>query len=238
MINGIYYFRKAPEKVTQTTETKQASKDFGSASSSGKLIRQALLKVMDLKLNRFPTNRLNAILAKILREDKRHKTGSKAMLPEHMHLLKGFSFNQDTKVDNVLQALEIAVSYNESISISITSVPNIKRTRNTTHIEIKAIALSLDFAKETCQQAVSEALMINAREPFQPMTLTMPRPGNQATIIILQVQPLEQEHGKFYKLQNKKFQAADIITVLPVIPLMTFKKPRKQPPKKKGKPRK
>lgn len=234
-----YFFRKMPEKVTQSTETKQASKDFSSASSYSKLLRQALHRVMDIKQHSTLTNRLNTILAKILREDKDHKTGHKVMSYEHMLLLKGFAFNKETKVDNVLHGLEISIAYDVHISVSIPSVPRIKRTRNTTHIEIKAIALSPDFAKGTCKETASEALMINAREPFQPITLTMLRPGNQATIIILQVRPFEQEHGKFYVLEDKKYFAADIMGILPMIPLMKFKKApapkkRKSAPRKKG----
>lgn len=222
-MNGNYYFRSMPEKVTQTAQTKLASKDFGSASSCGKLIRQALDKVMDLKQDRALTNRLNTIMAKILREDNTHKTGHKAIQPEHMHLLKGFSFNTETKVDNVLRGLNIIITDDEHISVNIPSAPVIKRTRNTTHIEIKAIALSPDFEKGTCKQTASDALMVSVREPFPPSALTMLRPGNQATIIILQVRPFAKEHGKFYELSDKKYFAAEIMSILPMIPLLKFK---------------
>ena len=236
--NGIYFIRKAEVEVRQTAATKQAAKDFSSASSCGKLIRQALHKVMDLQQDEFLAPRLNKLMAKVLREDKVHQTGQKVIKAEHLHLLQGFSFNKETKIDNVLLALQTDITYDEHITIRIASIPKLKYTDSTTHIEIKAIAISPDFAKGTCKQAVSEARKIKASETTLPsMELMVLRPGNQATIVILQVRPLELVNKKYYELEDKKYLAADIITVLPAIPLTLFKKP-KQSPKKKGKHRK
>lgn len=235
-IGDTYYFRKMPEKVHQTSETKHASGDFGTASSCGKLIRQALHNTMDINQDRFLTNRLNTIIAKILRADTAHKTGSKVMLPEHIGMLKDFSFNMETRADNVLLGLNPQITDDSGISINIPSIAKIKHTNTTTHIEIKAIALSANFAKDICKQAVSEAVMINVRKPIPPIVLTMPRPGNDATLIILQVRPIERLGEKTYELQDKKYLAADIIAVLPFIPLMKFKKTQQKPAKKKGKP--
>lgn len=213
------FFRSMPEKVRQSVATKRASRDFGKASTYSRLLRQALHKTMDLPQDRFLANRLNRSLAQVLRADKTNKPGNKTILPEHLPMLEGFAFNRERRIDGVLIGIEANIEEQEDISISIPAITSIKHTRNTTHIEIKAIAISANFTKHT----TSEAIIINVRKSFEPLQLTIPRPGHEATLIILQVRAFQEEEGELKPLADKKYCAADIISVLPPIPLMKIK---------------
>lgn len=230
-VGNKHFFRSIPDEVKQTSATKRASEDFGKASTCGKLIRKALHQAMDLPQDRFLTNRLNRTFAQIIRADRTHKPGKKIPLPEHLSKLKGFAFNKEVKIDTVLLGLQAETEQQEYISVSIPHISKIHRTRNTTHVEIKAIAISANFAKETFRQTTSEAVMINVRETLQPLGLTLPRPGSEATIIILQVRAYQLKDGTLNLLADKKYFAADIIAVLPPMPVITAKrKPQSKTP--------
>jgi hypothetical protein len=216
-VGNEYFFRSIPKVVHQTAATKKASEDFGTASSCGRVIRQALHQVMDLPQDRFLTNRLNKIMAKVIR------LGNRMVLPEHLSILKTFSFNKEVKIDSVLLGVQAITEQQDQIFVSLPSVAKIKRTHNTTHIEIKAIAISANFAKGTYKTSTSEAVMINAREAFQPLELTMPRPGSGATMVILQVRAFEKEKEEYTLLSDKQYFAADIIAVLLPLPVLKIK---------------
>jgi hypothetical protein len=220
--NG-YFFKSIPEEVNQTPDTKKASEDFGSASSCSKVIRQALHGAMDLPQDSSLANRLNKMMAKVLRLDKIHTTGNKIVLPEHLSTLKAFAFNEETTIDNVLLGMQAIITQQDYISVSLPSIAKIKRTKNTTHIEIKAIAISANFARGTYKANTSEAVMINARQEFQPLELRMPNPGNGPAMVILQVRAFELVNGEYTLLENKRFCAADIIAVLPPLPALRIK---------------
>lgn len=222
-VGNVYFFRAKPEVIHQTVATKKASEDFGTASSCGRVIRQALHQAMDLPQDRFLSNRLNKMMAKVIRMDKTHRTGSKVVLPEHLSILKTFSFNKEVKIDSVLLGVQAITEQQDHISVNIPAVAKIKRTRNTTHIEIKAIAISADFTRGTYKTTTSEAVMINARERFQPLELTMPRPGSEVAIVILQVRAFEKKEGDYTLLSDKKYFSADIIAVLPPLPVLKIK---------------
>lgn len=223
-IGNKHFFRSIPEGVKQTSATKRASEDFGKASTCGKLIRKALHQAMDIPQDRFLTNRLNSAFAQIIRADKTHKPGKKTPLPEHLTKLKGFAFNNEVKIDTVLLGLQAETEQQDHISVSIPHISKISRTRNTTHVEIKAIAITANFAKEIFRQTTSAAIMIDVQETLQPMELTLPRPGSEATIVILQVRAYQLEDGELKVLADKKYFAADIIAILPPMPVITAKR--------------
>lgn len=222
-VGNEYFFRSIPDHVTQTTATKKAAEDFAAASSCGKMIRQALHKVMDLKQEHQLTNRLNKVMAKVIRRDTAHQAGSRLVLPEHLEVLKNFSFNSETKLDNVLPGIEAEIEQSAFITVSIPTVAKIKRTKRTTHIEIKAIAISANFARGTCKQTSSEAVMIDVNQPWKTLELTMPRPGKDHTLVILQVRAFEKVNGGMTVFSDKNYCAADIIAVMPPLPVVKVK---------------
>lgn len=227
-----YFFRCMPDQVTQTKATKKAAGDFSAASSCGKLIRHALHQAMDLKQEHRLTNRLNKVMAKVIRQDTARQAGSRLVLPEHLNLLKNFSFSSETKLDNVLLGIEADIEQSAFITVSIPTIVNIKRTKRTTHVEIKAIALSADFAKGICKQTSAEPVLIDVSQPWKALVLTMPRPGKDATLVILQVRAFELVNGEISVFADKNYCAADIIAVLPPLPAMKVK-PNSKPSLKK-----
>ncbi|MRG46118.1 hypothetical protein GFS24_13395 [Chitinophaga sp. SYP-B3965] len=222
-VGNDYFFRAIPDEITQTAATKLAAEDFGVASTCGKLIRQALHQSMDLKQEHRLTNRLNKVLAKVIRKDTAHLAGSRLVLPEHLSLLKGFAFNKETKLDTVLLGIEAEIEQTAFITVNIPIVSKIKRTKRTTHVEIKAIAISADFAGGTFKQTTSEAILIDVHQPWKPLELTMPRPGKETALVILQVRALEEVNGAKSVFEDKNYCAADIIAVLPPMPVIEMR---------------
>jgi hypothetical protein len=89
-----YFVRPAPQEVTQTTATKKAATDFGTASKCSCLIRRALKEYITDKTAHY---RLNKVIGDILRADKEHPAGQRQLLAANMHLLNGFQFNKDIR---------------------------------------------------------------------------------------------------------------------------------------------
>lgn len=218
-----YFFRRIADQVTQTKATRRASGDFGAASSCGKLIRQALHQAMDLKQEHSLTNRLNRIMAKVIRKDTIRQAGNRLALPEHLGMLEDFSFIKKTRLDNVLLGIEADIEQSAFITVSIPTVAKIKCTKRTTHIEVKAIAISVNFARGTFKQTTSEAVCIPANQTWKALELTMPRPGTDATLVILQVRALEEVNGQRSMFSDKNYCAAEIIAVMPPLPVIKVK---------------
>src|SRR4051812_30489899 len=112
--NQVYYYRKdkknrkqylvrrAPETVKQTTATRRAAIDFGLASKSSSLIRNALHEHTQHCYDNTLHYRLNAIMGKILRAD-----GSRMLTAANMQSLKNFQFNRAASIDRLLKVTPI-----------------------------------------------------------------------------------------------------------------------------------
>jgi hypothetical protein len=217
-----YFVRQAPAVVRQTTATKRAAKDFGTASKGSRIIRHALkadlLHCYDSSLN----NRLNKVLGTIVRADTDHQAGQKMLVAANMSPLLGFQFNEGTGIHQLLTDTPV-IEKNDQNSISI-SLPEIifsnnKSLRGITHFSIRAIALSVNFTQGTTRQQTSEAIVIKRGMKQPSTTLTLNTGGKEITCILLEVQSFYEMNGQLYPSQNKAGYALDIIAILPPVEL-------------------
>src|SRR4051812_182201 len=122
--NQVYYYRKdkknrkqylvrrAPETVKQSTATKRAAADFGIASKSSSLIRNALHEHTQHCYDNTLHYRLNAIMGKILRAD-----GQRMVTAANMQSLTNFQFNKASCIDQLLKVTPI-IEKNEQDDLS------------------------------------------------------------------------------------------------------------------------
>jgi hypothetical protein len=223
--NQVYYYRKdkknrkqylvrrAPETVKQSTATKRAATDFGIASKSSALIRNALHEYTQHCYDNTLHYRLNSIMGKILRAD-----GRRLLTAANMQSLKNFQFNKVSSIDQLLKVTPV-IEKNDQDDLTI-SFPgafchNNHALRNTTHLSIKAIGLSVNFTKHTTQQALSEAVIIKIAETHSPVTLQLNKNSRNITLILLEVQSFYEVNGHLLPSQNKTAYALDVIAIMP-----------------------
>lgn len=152
-----YFIRQAPGIVKQTLATKRAAADFGTASKSSGLLRKALHQYTRFCYDNSLHFRLNKKMGEILRADVNRPSGQRVLLAANMKSLRHFQFNRDASIDQLLKSTPV-VEKNDtgdiSVSLPSTFSHNSHALRNTTHITVKAIGLSVNFAKGTTRKVI------------------------------------------------------------------------------------
>jgi hypothetical protein len=228
--NKVYYYRKdkksrkqylircAPETVKQTTATKRAAIDFGIASKSSRLIRNALNEYIRHCYDNTLHYRLNTMIGKILRADDSHPAGRRMLMATNMQSLKNFQFNRAASIRHLLKVTPVIEKDDQgdlSISFPGTFSNSNYALRNTTHLSIKAIGISVNFTKHTTRQVISEAVLIKRGETHSSVTLKLNKNSRNITLILLEVQSFYEVNGQLHPSQNKTAHALDVIAVIP-----------------------
>lgn len=217
-VDGKLRIRKKAKKVQRSEATKLAAIDFGTASKAGKLIRRGVKQGLDIRTDNKLTNRLNVRTQQILYAGS-DQPGARSFKREEMAALTGFRFNKHTELSQLLNFRPKVVQDgkgNLRISLPALTAKDILHAKNTTHIEIKAIAVGVDFNGGEYQDAVSDKVLIDFRKPAEATELILPfTAGDAETIVVLQVRAFREENGNLYASGNRKYFAADIIDVIP-----------------------
>jgi hypothetical protein len=214
-----YFMRQAPAVVHQTTATKKAAADFGTASKGSRIIRHALQESLQHGSDSSLNIRLNKILGEIVRADTQHAAGQRILTANNLLQLQGFQFNPAAGVHHFLaDTPRVETADNHNICISLPDIL-LKHTKacGVTHLSIKAIALSVNFAAETTRQVVSETMLIKRGEALLPASLMLNVNRDNPTLLVLEIQAFYEFNGKLYPEQGKQLHALDIIAVLPPI---------------------
>lgn len=212
-----YFIRRAPVTVNQTPATKRTAADFGTASKTSGLIRRALNEyTIHCYDNQLHYN-LNKKLGEILRADV-SPAGQRVITAQNMQPFQGFRFNSAA----IIQPHAVIENNEGAINISFPDTFNNKS--NTTHIAVKAIALTVNFAKNTTRQVASNTVIIKRGEKCPPLTMNIKR--RDLTIIILETQSFYEVNGQLHISEDKKNNALDVIAVLP--PVETPKEPKRK----------
>lgn len=214
-------YRRLPKHVRRSIATILSGTDFGTASKAGKLIRRALLPALNIRLEHTLTNRLNKEMLKVMYAGSQQR-GGRSIQRNTLNMLKGFQFNEATALDRLLPfPTPKVVQDGDKLRIAIPAMEAkaVRHSRNTTHIEIKAIAAGVNFSGGDQEQAVSDKVLFDFRQPVEAMELVLPfKAGEAETMVVLQVREFHECNGQLYEKGNKKFFAADIIDVIPSLP--------------------
>ncbi|WP_343307867.1 hypothetical protein AAHN97_12020 [Chitinophaga niabensis] len=217
---GKLCFRRKAKHVRRSEATKESATDFGAASKAGKLIRQGVRQGLNIRTDHQLVNRLNKELLKVLYASSEQR-GFRGFKREEIAALAGFSFNKETRLDRLLNFRPKVVQSKEGLRIALPALTarDIRHAKNTTHIEIKVIAVGVNFNGGDYQDAVTDKVMIDFREPAAAKELILPfKAGEEETIVVLQITAYHEWNGSMYKLDNLKYFAADIIDVIPSLP--------------------
>lgn len=207
--NGQYFLRSMPEAVRQTTATRHAARRFGLASSKGKLIRQAIVPLLNIPRDGSLVNRLNRALVSAGKDP--------------LQTINGFRFNKHTGVEQFF-SLQPLISPEGTVTIPAQTLP---QQGTATHVEVKLVAVRISFTERRVTGQATAALMINLNTHFPGMELEAAVPGKGTLLVIMQA-------GVFHEQQasaNRRFMAANILGV--IVPANTKQRAKAMPDLKK-----
>ena len=204
--NGVHFVRSMPEKVQQTAATKRAARNFGIISRKGKLIRRALVPLLDMRCNGTLVNRLNKTLI---------QAGS-----NNLQFLEGFRFNRHTGMDKLFLVPPV---FTDDGTLHI-SAQELLPQGNNTHVKIRLLAARIDFATQQVLHTDTVTEIIDLNEPFKGAELNVDISGKGTLLVMLQYIACTTCNGELCSTGDRRYMAANIIRVMaPAMPLQKAK---------------
>lgn len=181
--NGNYFVRSMPVTVQQTSATRQASRNFGIASRKAKLIRQAIMPMLDLNYDGSLVNRLNKTLIQA----------------KH---LEGFRLNKHTGVEKFFSVQPVMQN-----GRLIIPAQTLLQQGAATHLELTVVATRISFIERRITQHHKTTITININAAFKGAELEAAFPGKGTLFVVLQVKVLKGKETS----ANRRLMAADIM---------------------------
>lgn len=188
--NGEYFVRCMPAEVHQTPATRKSSRKFGIASSKGALIRKALAPHLNIIGDSARVSRLNQTL-----------------ISSGLQGLKKYQFNRYTGLNNFLSIVPV-LSKDNILQIPAQTLFEVPKA---TSLELKLIAVKIDFDSRRITGSASKSLSIDLSKPFEGCNLDASVKGKGTLILVLQIMIYQ---GDVLTL-DRRYKAADIIAVVP-----------------------
>jgi hypothetical protein len=199
--------------------TRENAGEFGSCSSAGKLIRNALGLVGAHLTDHTAINRLTERLVRVMQSDTESRRGARRVQRGQLSILKNFEFLQGARLADSFFAPFEAVSNRQEGRCTVT-IPSflpkacITLPPHATRVKLVATALALDFQKGTAQKALSASeplrLDINLTDPIT-LTCTFEAPTELALIVVLGLQFMEEHEGFCYPMREKEYNAMAVV---------------------------
>ncbi|UYQ94583.1 hypothetical protein MKQ68_05695 [Chitinophaga horti] len=210
-VKGKLLFRTMPETVRQTAATRRAARDFGTASHAAATLRHGIAREIILHHDDTFANRLNKAMVGVVKADIQRKAGRREVTTGNLHALKGFQINQhrDIRCAHAVQRL-----HNGNISVTVTQ-PLAQFHSKTPYIQFRAIAIFPDMETGKSDVTSSEVVTLHNEQRIDAFCLTIPTANRGACIVILEAIACRSEKGKPVQMGYRKFNAFDIIEVLP-----------------------
>ncbi len=237
---GKYVVRRVPEKVQQAAATKQAATDFGAISRRGKLIRQGIVPYLGVLPDGTVVTRLNKALI-LASKPQQASSPDPALQPypldeatatsrlitprplapvkpapvvhpdDHLRGLQGFRFNAETGIEQLLCLMPVFTKEGV-LQIPAQALPAM---RGATHLEIRTIGVRVNFAEQRIAEVREARAMADLAPEWLPsLELPLMAPGKDVLFVVLQLRACLVDRGMVYPLGNRRYMAADIITVM------------------------
>lgn len=135
--------------------TRENAEEFRRAISAGMLIRRSLREHLKQLADNTLTSRMNGLLKKVINRDETHLRGEREPAFGKLALLKGFNFNREHALAEVLPLVygtnmntrtgEMQVSIPAFIPRRLLTAPE-----GATHFRLLSAAVALDFGQNEC----------------------------------------------------------------------------------------
>lgn len=202
--------------------TRENGMEFGTAGSTGKMLRDLLRPYMMNASDGRVASRLTKTMMQLLKLDTTSDRGKRhpylgLATDAGKALLQGFNFNIDSKLGSILFKKYTIDDQAGSISFGALSTMNdIVSPEGATHVKIGYILVDIDLAtgKGDVDDSTTEYLEIKVQAPANNFTLVSPKPsGEGLKLSLLKVEFGQLLNGKYYSLKNDSFNALEVIAV-------------------------
>jgi hypothetical protein len=134
--------------------SRQNSAEFSRACRANRLLRHALVLGLRNSADRYISGRLTKTMFKVLQSDPVNGRGERRVPQGLISILKGFNFNRDTSLQNVLKAPYSIIIDQATMLVTINFPAFIPRAMTDTAsganaFMLTAMAASVNFEKET-----------------------------------------------------------------------------------------
>ena len=201
---------------------RQHQQDFGQASSGGKLIRSAFAPLVNSIADWTVCPRLTSRVLHVIKSDLAHPPGTRNMLPDHLELLKGFEFNAECSLSQVLMAPFSFSSdaTNGTLRLEIPSfvaARHLRSPQHSSHFQLVLGVASMDFSMCRYQSVVAETgqMPVNSAAA-QRISLNAQLSGTGADpqMVVLGVRFSQYINGVYEPVQNAGYQALRIVEII------------------------
>lgn len=201
--------------------TRENGAEFGSAGTSGKLLRDNIRPLMTTAADNRVTSRVTKLMTLILKQDStsvrgKRNVGVGVTSAPAKALLKNFNFNLNAILGSILFK-PFAVNTTTGVITIVGMVPanDVAIPTGATHINITGGAANINFATGVVDVKFTNVVNVPIGAPTTNVTLTptaVPT-GTGTKLFFLKVEFLQQVNANQYSLKNGAFNALAIVEV-------------------------
>ncbi|NVO84487.1 hypothetical protein [Hymenobacter terrestris] len=200
---------------------RENASEFGTAASAGKLVRDALRRVVALASDRLVVSRLQQKMKQILNLDEDSDRGGRQILPENLPALVGFDFNAGSALSSTyfgrVEAAPDRATGNHVVNLGeLNPSRDVAAPQGATHYRINAAVASVNFETGTydsTEASTPELPLDNALRPAESLQLARAATAEESLIVAVGVDFFQQLNGKFYPLNSNAYNALSVVAV-------------------------
>jgi hypothetical protein len=202
--------------------TRENNSEFKNNANSGKLLRLALGSMV----YKAKDNKLSSRMLKLMNDIKKFDGVSGRGLRTvaiglgsvgGKQLLKGFDFNNNARLKNVLYApYDLDTASGKLVITDFIAAEQLQFPEGATHVSFQTAVLALDFASEVSEVAYSnvENLAINLTVTSPTMTPSSVPTGTGVQLFLLMISFYQEVNGVQYSLKNEDYNVLHVMEVL------------------------
>jgi hypothetical protein len=201
--------------------TRENGFEFGRACSAGKILRKAMRTVLQNTSDSKMTGRLTRQMMKVIQADSTNARGQRNVIDGESELLKGFEFNDNSKLGTTLFA-PFTSAINRStgeLTVNLASfIPGnmIAAPAGATHFKIVSSGAEIDFEQGVfaADQKVTAALpWDNNGTAVINLVNNVPAASTKPLFLVLGIEFYQEVNGSMYSLKNGAYNALALVEV-------------------------
>jgi hypothetical protein len=207
------HFIKSAEANNPTSEQKKRKNnpEFGEVSKTGRLIREVADILLCQVRDGSHVNRLTKALHPLIQLDTIHPCKERKILKEHLHLIKGFEFNQKAQLKDLITC-PYEYSLDEETGIMNVFFPpfipaqNICAPRGATHFRFEALgcAINLEIQENEFSISSSNDWLVTTTEAIAiELRVSLPLKIEGTKILMLAVLFFEEKSGDMELMKER-----------------------------------
>lgn len=201
--------------------TRENAAEFGRASKSGQLLRNAFRSYYKSYADSRMVTRLASLLLKVIKTDNINPRGERNVVDGNLSLLTGFEFNIRGKLSTTFYAPYTALINRETGKMSLNISPFVPETYisapgGTTHFSIVSVAAEVDFNNEKFEVDSTKTTILpwnNVETAAIEHENTVTAESENPLFFALGIEFYQEVNEEMYPLRNGSFNSLALIKI-------------------------